>query len=196
MKIGIIGTGNVGSALAAGLTTAGHDIVVGSRDPATNHVQDTNVVSQHAAATHGDVVMLALSASAIVTVAADLRDTLADKPVIDTANEYPTAKSERPIAARIADAAPEAHVVKAFNTIGANRMTAPVVDETPATMFLAGDDSESVGTTASLARDLGFEPIVAGGLTAAGHLEHLARFWIHLSQHHGRDIAFRLLRDE
>lgn len=61
-------------------------------------------------------------------------------------------------------------------------------------MFLAGDDPEAVDTVGTLARDLGFEPVVAGGLTAAGYLEHLARFWIHLSQECGRDIAFRLLR--
>lgn len=118
MKVGIIGTGNVGSALAAGLTAANHDIIVGSRDPATNQVKGTGVVSQQAAAEQGDVVVLALPASVVVDIAADLRDALADKPVIDAANEYPTTKSETPLAARVADTAPDAHVVKAFNTIG------------------------------------------------------------------------------
>jgi len=196
MKVGIIGTGNVGSALATGLTAAGHSTVVGSRDPESNQVEDTDVVTQQAAAEHGDVVVLALPSSVIADVAADLRDALADKPVIDAANEYPTPKSETPLAVRVADAAPDANVVKAFNTIGTNLMTDPVIDGESATMFLAGDDSEAVDTTASLARDLGFEPLIAGGLSAAGHLEHLARFWIHLSQEYGRDIAFRLLQSD
>jgi predicted dinucleotide-binding enzyme len=47
-----------------------------------------------------------------------------------------------------------------------------------------------------LAEELGFEPVDAGGLTAARHLENLALFWIHLANVNGfgRDIAFRLLR--
>jgi predicted dinucleotide-binding enzyme len=74
-------------------------------------------------------------------------------------------------------------------------MTDPTVDGEAATMFLAGDDDGAVEAAGSLAGDLGFEPILAGDLTAARHLENLARFWIHLSQRYGRDIAFRLLRE-
>lgn len=62
-------------------------------------------------------------------------------------------------------------------------------------MFLAGDDEDAVRTVATLARDPGFEPLLAGDLSAASHLETLARFWIHLSREHGGDIAFRLLRE-
>lgn len=196
MEIGIIGTGNVGSALATGLAAAGHEVVVGSRDPETNRVDGADTVTQRAAAERGDVVVLALPAAVVTDVAADLGDALAGKPVLGAANEYPNATSERSVAARVADAAPDAHVVKAFNTIGANRMTDPVVDGEPSTMFLAGDDSAAVDAARTLASDLGFEPVVAGGLGAAGHLEHLARFWIHLSGEYGRDIAFRLLREE
>jgi predicted dinucleotide-binding enzyme len=156
---------------------------------------DVDTVTQRAAAERGDVVVLALPAAVVTDVAADLGDALAGKPVLDAANEYPNATSGRSIAARVADAAPDAHVVKAFNTIGANRMADPVVDGEPGTMFLAGDDSGAIDSARTLASDLGFEPVVAGDLGAAGHLEHLARFWIHLSREYGRDIAFRLLRE-
>lgn len=195
MKIGIIGTGNVGSALATGLATVGHEVVVGSRDSETNQIGTVEVVTQRAAAEYGDVVVLALPASVIADVAADLQDALTGKPLLDTANEYPTAMSQRALAARVADAAPDAHVVKAFNTIGANRMSDPVVDGESATTFLAGDDSAALNATRTLAADLGFDLVVAGGLGAAGHLEYLVRFWIHLSREFGRDIAFRLLQD-
>jgi len=194
VQVGIVGTGNVGSALATGLTAAGYETVVGSRNPETTRVDGTDVVTQRAAAEYGDVVVLALPAGVVVDVATDLRDALADKPVVDAANEYPAPNSEAPLAARVADAAPDARVVKAFNTIGANCMTDPVIDGESATMFLAGDDTDAIDTTAILARDLGFEPVVAGDLAAAAHLEHLARFWIYLSREHGRDIAFRLLQ--
>jgi len=195
MRIGIIGTGSVGRALANGFEAAGHDVVLGSREPEALQGEDGSVGTQRAAAEHGDVVVLAVPAGTVADVAADLRDALAGKPVIDATNEYPTATADRPIAARVADAAPDARVVKAFNTIGANLMTDPVIEGEPATMFLAGDDGDALETVATLAGDLGFEPLVAGGLPAAGHLESLARFWIHLSRDHGRDIAFRLLRE-
>ena len=193
MKIGIIGSGDVGEALATGLAAAGHETVVGSRAPGKTRLDGIDVVTQRAAAEAGDVVVLALPAGAVADVAADLRDALANKPVIDTANEYPSAETEPSLAARVAEAAPEAHLVKAFNTIGANLMTDPVVDGTPSTMFMAGDDADAVETVRALASDLGFEPVVSGDLAAATHLEHLARFWIHLSREYGRDVAFRFL---
>ncbi|SFR46732.1 NADPH-dependent F420 reductase [Halogeometricum limi] len=193
MKVGIVGTGSVGGSLASGLAAAGHDVVVGSRDPEAAEVADVDVVTQRAAAERGDVVILALPASVVAGVAGDLRDALDGKPVLDAANEYPTPGGDASVAARVADAAPTANVVKAFNTIGANRMTDPAFDGERATMFLAGDDEDAVSVAAELAADLGFEPVVAGDLAAATHLEHLARFWIHLSGTYGRDIAFRLL---
>jgi hypothetical protein len=195
MRIGILGTGSVGSALASGLAAAGHEVRLGSREPDTHTGGTVPVESQSAAASDGEVVILALPASVVTDVAATLGDELAGKPVVDAANEYPRATAERSLAQRVADAAPEAHVVKAFNTIGANRMTQPSFDGTPATMFLAGDEATAVDTVGALAADLGFEPVVAGGLAAAVHLENLARFWIHLSHDHGREIGFRLLRE-
>lgn len=195
MNVGIIGTGNVGRALADGFTAADHSVVLGSRNPEAGDPNGAEITTQREAAERGDVVVLALPAGVVADVAGDLRDALAGKPVIDTANEYPEATSQRSVAARVADAAPGARVVKAFNTIGANRMTDPVIDGERATMFLAGDDEDALETVASLAADLGFDPFVAGGLDAASHLEHLARFWIHLSREHGRDIAFRLLQN-
>ena len=62
MNIGIIGTGSVGSALAAGLTAASHDVVLGSRDPDAARGHDITVTTQQSAADHGDIVVLALSA--------------------------------------------------------------------------------------------------------------------------------------
>lgn len=194
MDLGIVGTGDVGTALATGLDDAGHDVVLGSRNPG-DRVGAVDVRSQRRAAEHGDVVVLALPPAAVTAVASDLQDALAGKTVVDPANEYPAPGADRSLAARVAEAVPEASVVKAFNTIGANRMTTPTLGGAPATMFVAGDDGDAVETVESLARDLGFDPFPAGDLSAADHLEHLARFWIDLSREHGRDIGFRLLRE-
>lgn len=192
MQIGILGTGSVGTALATGLSAAGHDVVFGSRHPDRTG-GDHPVRSQRAAAEHGAVVILAVPAAAAVDLARDLADAFAGTTVVDPANEYPTATSHDPLSVRIKAAAPDARIVKAFNTIGANRFTDPVIDGDPATMFLAGDNETAVETVSGLAADLGFEPVVAGDLEAAGRLEDLARLWIDLSRTHGRNIGFRLL---
>jgi hypothetical protein len=195
MHVAILGTGTVGTALAVGFTRAGHTVLLGSRTPDETATEtDAEITTQRDAAERGDVVILALPANAAVSVTDHLADALAGKPVLDAANEYPEATSDRALAARVADAAPEANVVKAFNTIGANLLPDPELDGEWATMFLAGDDSDALDTAETLAADLGFEPVVAGDLDAAAHLENLARFWIHLSGEYGRDIAFRLLR--
>jgi predicted dinucleotide-binding enzyme len=194
MQIGIIGTGHVGQALATGLSGAGHEVLLGSRSPETTAFEDATVVTQREAADGGRVVVLALPAGSVVDVAGELADVLAGKPVVDATNEVPTPHADRSLGERVADVVPDARVVKAFNTIGANLMTDPVLSGEAATMFLAGDDAAAVETVGSLAVDLGFEPVVAGDLAAASHLENLGRLWVHLSQRHGRDIAFRFLQ--
>lgn len=193
MDVGIIGTGDVGTALATGLS-ARHDVVLGSRRPGAATTEVAPVESQRAAATHGEVVVLAVPASAAASVARDHRAALADTTVVDATNEYPEATTDRSVAARVAEAAPDARVVKAFNTVGANLMADPTVDGTAATMLVAGNDPDAVEATVTLAADLGFDPLVAGDRSAAGRLEDLARLWIDLSRQYGRDVAFRLLR--
>ncbi|MFB6311015.1 MAG: NADPH-dependent F420 reductase [Salinirussus sp.] len=192
MKVGIIGTGDVGTALANSLGAAGHEVVLGSRTPDT-HDGVHPIQSQQAAAEHGDVVILAVPADVAVDLAETLARVLDGVPLVDTASQYPTATSHDPLAVRVAEAAPRAAVVKAFNIIGANRMTDPVIEGETATMLLAGNDRTAVTTVSRLADDIGFEPVVAGDLEAAGRLEDLARLWIDLSRTHGRDIGFRLL---
>ncbi|MFC7019365.1 MULTISPECIES: NADPH-dependent F420 reductase [Haloarcula] len=197
MDIGIIGTGAVGSALASGWTAAGHDVVLGSRTPDSTAAEGPRVQvrGQREAAAFGDAVVLALPAGAVTDVAAYLENELAEKAVVDTTNEYPFASDDRSLALRLAETVPQSRVVKAFNTVGAERMADPVIEGRPATMFIAGDDPEACDLVGALARDLGFDPLRAGDIDAAEHLEHLARFWISLSQTCGRDIAFRLLEE-
>lgn len=195
MKAGIIGTGDVGRALGRGLSGTEHDVLMGSRTPNSTTVDGLRVDSQHVAADFGDVVILALPVDVVTDVAADVKPALVGKPVVDTTNEYPSESPGPSIAERIADVVPEAHIVKGFNTIGANRMAEPVIGDDSATMFLAGDERTAVETVSELAADIGFSPTRAGDLSASAHLEHLARFWIDLSQIHGRDVGFKLLEE-
>lgn len=195
MRVGIIGTGSVGSALATGLKDAGHDVVVGSRQPETKQVDGVRVVAQEAAAQHADVVILAVPVDVVTDIAVRLQKSLADTPVVDTSNEYPEPSPGPSVAERIAEVVPDAQVVKGFNTIGANRLATPTINGDAVTMLLASDHTGALESVGTLAGDLGFEPVVAGELDAAEHLEHLARLWIDLSQKHGRDIGFRLLHE-
>lgn len=201
MHVAIIGTGDVGRALAAGLVEAGHVVTLGSRhpnDPAVRSFVDSlegevDVTRPRQAADLAGAVLLAVPADAVQETLADLGETVEGKPLLDPANEVPA--DDVPVARRVAEAAPGAHVVKVFNTIGYEQLRDPGIEGLVPSMFVAGDDEAAVELAMDLADDLGFDPVRAGGLDAAHHLENLARFWIHLSRTHGREIGFALLRE-
>jgi predicted dinucleotide-binding enzyme len=99
-------------------------------------------------------------------------------------------------AEQVASWAPQARVVKVFNTTGANNMESPDYNGVAATMFYCGDDTDAKATAGKLAADLGFDPVDAGSLEQARLLEPLALLWIRLAyaQGMGRDIAFKLMK--
>jgi hypothetical protein len=110
--------------------------------------------------------------------------------------ERPTGVT-RSLAEAIADAAPGARVVKAFNTTGANNMLNPRYGAQNADMFICGDDATAKATVAGLSRDIGFDVVDAGPLSAALSLENLAQLWVHLARSGaGREIAWKLMRRE
>jgi predicted dinucleotide-binding enzyme len=195
MHIGIIGTGDVGTALATGLSRANHEVTLGSRNPSNHTLEGATVTSQAAAIRESEVVILAVPPNVAVELATSFEEALAGATVVDPTNEYPEATAEMSVAERVAEAAPAASVVKAFNTIGFDRMAAPEIDGDRVTMFIAGDATDATETVAGLAADIGFEARHVGGLAAASHLEAMGRFWIDLSQEFGRDIGFRLLQE-
>jgi len=201
MRIGVIGTGTVGTNLARGLAAAGHDVTLGTRDPTDGTVREladelggeaTDVAT---AAERGEAVVLAVPASVAPELAEANADALAGDDLVDPTNSLSPADPGSSIADRIAEAAPGAHVAKAFNTVGAEWFTDPVVDGQPATMFVCGDDP-AAATAGALAEDLGFHVVDTGDRSAAFHLENLARFWIVLSRSRGRGMAFRLIGED
>ncbi|MFB6106950.1 MAG: NADPH-dependent F420 reductase [Halobacteriaceae archaeon] len=194
MDLAIVGTGTVGRSLGRAWADRGHDVVYGSRHPEESAAPGGPVRSRAAAAAHGDVVVLAVPGSAVAAVAADLRESLRGAVVVDPTNTLDRTADGRSLADAVADAAPGARVVKAFNTVGAEVMADPAVADGTATMLVAGDDGDAVGTVVDLAADVGFDPVRAGDRSAAIMLEDLARLWIHLSRRYGREMAFRLLR--
>jgi 8-hydroxy-5-deazaflavin:NADPH oxidoreductase len=170
MRIGIVGGGRVGSALAASWRAKGHEVAVSTRD----------TVAETAAA--GDVVVLALPAAA-VTDALARAGSLEEKVVVDATNNV----SGGPAGLAIAELAPGARYVKAFNTVFSTFIhdTPP---SSPATLVYCGDDEDAKATVAALASDLGFEPVDAGGTEVTPLVEAFAKLLIGLAYGQGRGM--------
>ncbi|SDM45662.1 NADPH-dependent F420 reductase [Allokutzneria albata] len=190
MRIGILGTGTLASALAESWARAGHDIEIGGRSPAKalaiaekvggRAVQPREVVRDK------DAVLLAVSWAGIEDVlrgagAAD--GTLRGTPLIEPTNAVEhgvgVLLTETSAAQRVAELAPGAHVVKAFHLFAADQWTKP--DAEPVTVAMCGDDTEAVRVVSELVRDAGGNPAVLGPLSRARQLEEAARFVIGLA---------------
>jgi 8-hydroxy-5-deazaflavin:NADPH oxidoreductase len=180
LKIAFIGAGRMGSALGTLLVHAGHEVMFSSRHPE----ELTSLVDGLGARAHagtvadavkfGDVVFLTVPYSAMPDLAKDYGKTLAAKPlVIDVGNPIPnrdgaigTIASEQGAGLYLSSLMPGAKLVRAFNALnwaklpeyatrtGENKVAAPMV----------GDDPKAVGLAESLIREMGFEPVMIGGL--------------------------------
>ena len=168
MRIGVIGGGRVGSALAASWRGKGHDVVVSTRE----------TVAETAAT--GDVVVIALPAAAAAQ-ALGSAGSLEGKVVVDATNNL----SGGPAGLEIASLLPRARYVKAFNTVFSTFMhdTPP---SPPATLVYCGDDEDAKATVAGLISDLGFEPVDAGGADVTPLVEAFAKLVIGLAYGRGR----------
>ena len=175
VKIGIIGNGNVGGALARGLERGGHNVKSSGHDR-----QATREVAAWA-----DVVLLAVPFQAIDDVVKNVGDALAGKTLIDVTNAldanmnlavgFTTSGAEE-----LQRKAPKARVVKAFNTVFAQHMDTGKLGDQSLTAFVAGDDAGAKETVLGLARGIGFEAVDAGPLKNARWLEPLGFFNIQL----------------
>lgn len=196
MKIGILGTGNVGSALGNSWLRSKHEILFGSRDPGSEKDTARSGTIQEAAQ-FGDVVVLALP----WRVAHDLLPTLqlSGKVVIDCTNvrgPMPGPEEYSSGAEALQARAPGAKLVKAFNTTGANNMANSAYPGGPLVMFYCGDHPDAKKTVEQLIRDIGFEPCDVGPLSNARLLEAQAELWIWLASKGslGREFGFHLTR--
>lgn len=208
MKIAVIGSGNVGSALGTRWAQNGHDVLFGTRkDPSA--LKDVlakagpkaTAAPVAEAVRDAEVVVLATpwnATQAAVTAEADFTG----KIVIDATNPLLPDLSGLALpgtesgAEMVAQWIPRARVVKAFNTVGSNVMQDTSFPEGKVVMFYCGDDAEAKRTVAQLITELGFDAQDAGPLSQARVLEPFALLWISLAVKYGygREIAFQLLR--
>lgn len=213
MKITVFGTGNVGGTLGTRWARAGHTITFGVRDTSNSDVQklideiggSACSKSLANAAEDAEAVALCIPWDAAREVVASV-GVLAGKTIIDATNPVvmtPDGLREGLVlghttsgAEQIAQWAPDAHVVKAFNTTGWQNMANPTYSGKPLTMMLCGDEQETKTTVADLARDVGFSPADVGPLKSARYLEAMAMLWIDMAviQGAGPDFAFGIVK--
>lgn len=211
MKIGVLGSGIVAQTLAAGLAQHGHAVKVGSRSPekladwaAHNPTATTGMFAE--AAAFGELLILAVKGN----VAAEaLRlagaENLSGKPIIDTCNPIADAPPVRGVLPfftgpneslmeQLQRAFPEAHLVKAFNSVGSARMVDPKFSAGKPTMFLCGDNESAKKAVSDIVEELGWEVADMGGAEAARAIEPLCMLWcIPGFVHNQWTHAFKLL---
>jgi hypothetical protein len=205
MKIAIIGTGNVGSAIARGLRGKGHDIVFGVRAIDAAEVrtlaEDTGsrLASPVMAAAESQMVILALPWNAVESVAKELGD-LDGKVVLDCTNPLGMVDGELRLVVghvssggeRVQAWLPQARVIKSLNQVGAELMADNSQLPHRPVMFMAGNDDAAKAMVAALLTDLGFEPLDAGDIAKSRLLEPFGMTWINqaLFRGKGRNWAF------
>ncbi len=198
MKVTLIGSGNMGSALATRISRAGHALAITGRnaDKAKELARTTGAVFKDKAAADGaDVVVVATAypdAVAALRSAGDLNG----KVIIDVTNpltaDYAglTIGHSTSAAEEIQKAFPGAKVVKAFNTVFAQVVAGgPKLDGATVPVFFAGDDVAAKETVRSLIKSMAFAPMDAGGLRNARYLEPLAGLNIYFGYGAGRGTA-------
>ena len=191
MNIGIIGAGNVGKALATASVPAGHAVTISSTTP-----DEAARVAAAAGASAGrsnqvvvadaDMIILAVPFDAVGSIVEELGAALDGKILIDVTNRFAPEQLDGPSnAERIQQMAPNAKVVKAFNTIFASHQADPAIDGVQLDGFVAGDDAAAKQQTLALVASLGFRPIDAGPLAMARALEGMGTLNIALNAANG-----------
>jgi predicted dinucleotide-binding enzyme len=184
VNITIIGTGNVGRALGGSLKRAGHDVTLAARDDekAAETARRLGVqaaTSPGAAAQGADVVILAVPADALESVAREVEAAEPQAVLVNVSNRMQPDLTEPSNAERL-QRATNAPVVKAFNTAFASKQADPQVDGVPIDGYVAGDDPAAKERVLELVESAGFRPVDAGPLSAARMLEGMA--WLNMSR--------------
>jgi hypothetical protein len=213
MKIGILGTGDVGRTLAGGFAALGHEVKVGTRDPSSEKAKalaatlgpKVGVVTFQEAATFAELAVLATlwsGTEGAIRLAGPGH--LYGKVVIDATNPLVFRPGAPPALAlghtdsggeQVQRWLPGARVVKAFNVVGHAHMVKPSFPGGPPDMFICGNDATAKRTVTGLLKELGWPAIDFGGIEASRHLEPICILWVLYGAAAGTwNHAFKLLR--
>ncbi|QOS10437.1 F420-dependent NADP oxidoreductase family protein [Haloferax gibbonsii] len=200
-RIGIIGSGDVAKALGRGFARHGWDVKVGTRSPdklrawtdETAGTDDAVDVGSFAeAATHGDVVVLAVRGD-VAKEALDLAGVtnFAGKLVLDATNPLDFTGGEPrllfggtdSLGERVQAMLPDASVVKCFNTVSHHQMVDPEFEAETPPMFVCGDDADAKARAEEILTELGWPGVEdAGGIESARYLEALVPLWVRVGE--------------
>jgi len=183
MKIGIVGSGQVGGTLGTVWVRAGHKVMFSSQDLehdkalAAKLGADARAGTPREAVAFGDVVMISVPYRALPEVGKTVGDLIRGKVVIDTCNPFVGRDGEianwaREKGAGLASAEllPGARLVRAFNAIGASQMGEAHKQPGRVGMPIASDDAGAIEIASGLIRDIGYEPVPVGGLAVGKYL--------------------------
>jgi 8-hydroxy-5-deazaflavin:NADPH oxidoreductase len=183
LKIGVVGSGRIGGTLGSVWVKAGHEVMFSSRNIehdrklAASLGPNARAGTPREAAAFGEVVLIAVPYRALPDVGKDLGELIKRKVVIDPNNPIPSRDGEIGTWARekgaglaSAELLPGTRIVRAFNAIGYARMGAAHEQPGRFGMPVASDDADAVKAVSRLIRDIGYEPVVIGGLAMGKHL--------------------------
>jgi len=181
LKIGVIGSGRIGSTLGGLWVKAGHEVMFSSLDIdhdkalAAKLGGGARAGTSREAAAFGEVLLIAVPYSALPAVGKDLASQIKGKVVIDASNpivnrdgEIATWAREKGAGLASMELLPGARIVRAFNAIGFARMAVAYQHAERMGMPMASDDAKAVAVASRLVREIGYEPVLVGGLAAMG----------------------------
>lgn len=203
MNIAIIGSGNVGGALAQQWMKAGHTVTIGAKFPLSDKniklskdIGEEKFVSVEKAVELSEVILLAIPPVAIFEVMEQMGD-LSNKVVIDASNSVMKGPDPYKTVFHCLLDKTNGEIVKCFNSTGYENILNPVYEGQGIDMFMAGDSEKAKAVAKQLALDCGFGSCIDFGKSDKVELlEKFALSWINLAimQGHGRNMAFRVVR--
>jgi len=196
MQVGILGTGDVGKALGKGFVTLGHDVKMGSREAKNEKAlawakemgAKASAGTFADAASFGEIVVLAtlgMANESALKMAGP--EKLRGKVVIDATNPLDFSAGMPPNLAvsgndsggeRVQRFLPEAHIVKAFNTVGNPFMFRPSFPGGPPDMFICGNNDDAKEKVAAILTDFGWGVVDVGGIESSRYLEAMCMVWV------------------
>ncbi len=213
MRIGVMGTGTVGQVLGSALAQLGHEVMMGARDgknpKALEWAEKTGKGSKTGtfaeAARFGKLIVLATLGTATENaVKLAGAENLAGKAVLDATNPLLYPEHGLPklafgfddsLGERVQRLAPQASVVKCFNTVGNARMAQPKYAAGKPDMFICGNDEDAKRSVAQVCDSLGWGVVDLGGIECSRLLEPMALVWIyHGIRTRSWKHAFKLLQ--
>ena len=195
MKVGILGTGGIAAALGGAWTVAGHNVLIGGRSQERAERTAGRIgAAEHGtladAASHGEAILVAVPATDAPQLVGGLAGSLAGRTVIDCTNPLVPASDglmldtggATSVARQLAAAAPDAHVVKAFNLCHMSIWTLrpPIFEDVPLAVPYCADHPTAAAATQTLISSIGCTPAPCGGLARAAYLEATAALAIGL----------------